>query len=262
MSNVFIQPYDKNDFDTFLDFAGRENYNLEIATFASVEILDTNWEVILKDYQKKLKGFRGKVSVHGAFLDLLIHSRDKKISAVAKERIRHSLTIAAALNAEYIVLHGNFNPMIKHEKYRQNWLDKNAEFWNEILGEFEITVLIENLWEPSPDMFRRLLDKIKHPNLKICFDTGHANVFSEVSLEEWFSDLRDKIPYIHVNDNNGDADSELVPGNGNINWPDFSRLINRLDMRPNIVFEVGSLANTKKALIYFKNNKIYPFDKN
>jgi len=103
MSKIYIQPPDDDSFDKFLMYAKQHGYNLEIASFAYSNILDANWREILKDYQQKLRGFKGTISLHGAFQDLTIHSRDKKIRKVAKQRIFQNLEIAKALNAKYIV---------------------------------------------------------------------------------------------------------------------------------------------------------------
>lgn len=260
MSKIFIQPPDHDSFDEFLSYASEHDYNLEIASFAYSRVLDSNWQEILKDYQQKLQGFKGTISVHGTFHDLVIHSRDKKIVEVARERIFQNLQVAEVLNAKYAVFHGNFNPMIGHESYKRNWLEQNARFWSEVLGKCRITVLLENLWEPTPEIFRKLLDEVESLHLQVCFDTGHANLFSRVSLEEWISVLGKDIPYMHINDNKGDVDSELTPGEGTINWEEFSDLIGKHQIDPNIVFEVGTLEKTAQSLKFFKENNIYPFN--
>lgn len=259
MSKIFVQPPDAQSFDEFLTFATIHGYNLEIASFAYNTVLDTNWQEIVKDHKQKLQDFKGTISVHGAYLDLLIHSRDEKIRKVAKNRIFQNLEIAKELNASFIVFHGNFNPLIKHESYRRNWIEQNAQFWSEVLDTYTITVLLENLWEPAPHIFREVLDLVKSPHLRICFDTGHAHIFSEVPFEEWVSVLQEDIGYIHVNDNNKDVDSELVPGDGTIDWQEFSHIIIEYEITPEIVFEVGTLENTMRSLTYFKERGIYPF---
>jgi sugar phosphate isomerase/epimerase len=260
MSRIYIQPPDDDSFDKFLEFAKEYGYNLEIASFAYSQVLDTNWQEILKDTQQKLQGFKGAISLHGAFMELVVHSRDKRIREVAKDRIFQNLEIAKALNAKYIVFHGNFNPLIRHEGYKKNWIEQNAVFWSEVLDKYQIVVLVENLWEPTPELFRELLDQVKSPRLKVCFDTGHANIFSKASLEEWFAVLGGDIVYMHVNDNKGDVDNELAPGEGNINWRKFSDLIEKYRIAPEIVFEVGTLERTIQSLKYFHQKAIYPFN--
>jgi sugar phosphate isomerase/epimerase len=260
MSRIFIQPPDHDSFDTFLSYAKEHGYNLEIASFAYSSVLDSNWQEILRDHQRKLRGFTGTISLHGAFMELIIHSRDKRIREVAKDRIFQNLEIAKALNTKYVVFHGNFNPLIRHDGYKKNWIRQNAIFWSEVLDKYPITVVLENLWEPMPEIFKELLDGVNSSRLKICFDVGHANIFSEVSLEEWFAVLGEDIVYMHVNDNKGDFDNELALGEGNIDWRKFSDLIEKYGIAPEIVFEVGTLEKTMQSLKYFQKQNIYPFN--
>lgn len=262
MSKIFVQPPNHQVFDEFLEYAKEHGYNMEVASFAYSDVLDTDWQALLKDHQQKLQKFKGVISLHGAFLDLIIHSRDEKVKEVARKRIYHNMEIAKKLHAQYVIFHGNFNPLITHESYKQNWIEQNAQFWSEVLDRYECTVLLENVWEPAPDIFRKLLDEVASPRVKICFDTGHAHIFSRVSFEEWISVLREDIGYIHVNDNNGDTDSELVPGEGSIDWQKFSDVIKKYQITPEIVFEVGTLENTAKSIEYFKEKGIYPFCRN
>jgi len=259
MSKIYVQPPDHYRFAEFLDFAKEHHYNLEIATFAYASVLDADWERILKEHQQQLSGFRGAVSLHGVFQDIFVHSSDSKIAEVSKERILKNLEIASFLEAKYIVFHGNFNPLIRGERYINNWLERNANFWSEVLKKHNITDLLENLWEPTPEMFRKLLDQVGSPRLKICFDTGHANIFSKVPFKEWFDMLNQDIPYVHINDNKGEVDNELVLGDGTINWRDFSNMVEDYHINPEIILEVGTLEKTRQSLTYLETQGIYPF---
>jgi sugar phosphate isomerase/epimerase len=163
------------------------------------------------------------------------------------------------LDAKYVVFHGNFNPLIRGERYINNWLERNADFWSGALKKYNVIVLLENLWEPTPEGFRRLLDQVGSPRLKICFDTGHANIFSKVPFKEWFDILNQDIPYVHVNDNKGEVDNELIPGDGIINWHEFTNILEDYQVNPKIVLEVGTLEKTKQSLKYLQMQNIYPF---
>lgn len=262
MSKIFIQPVIEN-FDEFLVYAKENGYNLEIASFADSEVLDSvsddlDWKVLLEDYKSKLKGFKGLVSVHGCFHDLVTGSRDMRVRQVARDRILQNLEIAEELNAAFAVFHGGYNPMIRNPSYRQKWADRQAEFWRDILPKFKSTVVLENLWEPRPEIFKELFSKAGSSNLKVCFDVGHANVFSEVPLNKWFEVLREEIVYIHVNDNEGKVDTESVVGCGNIDWKNFSSAIEARNMEPFVVMEVGSLQDTIESINYLRDNNIYP----
>jgi len=260
VSKIYVQPPDHYSLAEFLNFAKEHNYNLEIATFAYANVLDTDWQRILKEHHQELSGFGGRISLHGVFQDIFIHSSDRKIAEVSRERILRNLEIADALDATYIVFHGNFNPLITGERYKKNWFERNASFWAEVLEKYNVTILLENLWEPTPEMFKKLLDHVGSPHLKICFDIGHANIFSKVPFKEWATMLDHKIPYIHVNDNKGEVDNELIPGDGTVDWQEFTSVIEEKQINPDIVLEVGTLEKTRQSLKYLEEQGIYPFN--
>jgi sugar phosphate isomerase/epimerase len=120
-------------------------------------------------------------------------------------------------------------------------------------------VLLENVWEADPEMFRGLLDKVASPRLKFCFDIGHANVYSKVSFEQWISTLCADITYMHLSDNDGAVDQHLEVGKGKIHWRQFTDTLDRYGLSPEVVLEEGSLDKTKASLAFMKENAIYPF---
>ncbi len=63
---------------------------------------------------------------------------------------------------------------------------------------------------------------------------------------------------MHIHDNRGYVDSHLVPGKGAINWPEFSALIAKYRIDPEIIFEVKTFEATIQALKYFRDENIYP----
>jgi sugar phosphate isomerase/epimerase len=265
MSKIFIRSFREypNGFDALLEYTKEHRYNLEITTFILPRILDTNWQEVLKDYQRKLHEFKGAISVHGACQNLVIHSDDKKVREVAKQRIFQSLEIARELKAKYVIFHLNFNPLTRGERYKLDWIEQNASFWSEVLEKYPSTVLLENAHDFTPEMLRTMVDEVNSSHLKICLDVGHVNVWSKVSLEEWIAVLGEDIRSIHVTDNKGDLDSHLPPGKGTINWQEFSDLIAKYQIDPDIVFEVrgygqGELEATIQSLKYFREENIYP----
>ena len=260
MSKIFICVFNPNSFDALLEYAKEHRYNLEFTAFYYPRFLDANLQEILKDYQQKLHGFKGAISVHGAAIDLVIHSEDEKVREVAKQRIFQSLEIARKLKAKHVVFHGNFNPLKKSKSYESNWTERNVIFWSEVLEKYPSTVVLENTFDPMPEMLRTLLDEVNSSRLKICLDVGHINVWSKVPVEEWIAVLGEDIRCMHIHDNKGDADSHLVPGKGSINWQEFSDLIAKYQIDPDIVFEVRMVEETIQSLNYFREEDIYPFN--
>jgi sugar phosphate isomerase/epimerase len=254
-----VQPLYHLALPEFVAFAKAQSYNLEIATFAYTNVYDMDWQKALQEHQQQLAGFTGKVSFHGVFQDLTIHSSDKKISEISKERIFGSLEVADALNAGQVVFHGNLNPLVLNEYYRKNWLDRNAEFWQQVLDKYGGTVLLENVWEPDPEIFRSLLDQVGSPRLKICFDIGHANVYSRVHFRDWIATLGSDMRYLHLSDNTSEKDQHMDIGAGKIDWQNFTRTLKEFDLAPEVVLETGTLEKTKTSLTYMKEHHVYPF---
>ena len=275
MSKIFICIWNLNsiehkeeigsNFDALLEYAKEHRYNLEFKTFIYPDFLGANGQEILKDYQQKLHGFKGAISVHGACGDPVIdviHSEDKKVREAAKQMIVQSLEIVRELKAKHVVFHGCFNPLASagSEGYKLNWIERNTIFWSEVLEKYPSTVVLENTLDPTPEVFRTLLDEVNSSRLKICLDIGHINVWSKAPVEEWIAVLGEDIRSIHTHDNKGDVDSHLAPGKGTINWQEFSDLIAKYQIDPDIVFELleETLEQTIQSLKYFREENIYP----
>lgn len=61
-----------------------------------------------------------------------------------------------------------------------------------------------------------LLGEIQHCTVGACLDTGHANLAGD--LPTVIHKLSGHLQMLHVNDNRGDWDAHLVPGEGAIDW--------------------------------------------
>ncbi len=62
-----------------------------------------------------------------------------------------------------------------------------------------------------------LLGEINTSYVGTCLDTGHAQLAGEMGIV--IQKLSGHLKMVHVNDNRGDRDAHLVPGDGNIDWP-------------------------------------------
>ena len=230
-----------SNFDALLEYAKEHRYNLEITTFIFPDFLGANGQEILKDFQQKLHGFKGAISVHGAICDP-VRGEDKKVRKAAKQMIFQSLEIVRELKAESVVFHGNFNPPVRGEHYKPNWIanwiERDVIFWSEVLEKDPSIVAFENANEPTPEMFRRVLDEVNSSRLKICLDMGHMNVYSKVPLEEWIAVLGEDIHSMHIHDNKG-TDTHTLPGEGTIDWDRFRKVLHGLRYSGNLLLEAG-----------------------
>jgi len=268
LSQIYVQPriwkshgiaeHAEYCFDDFLKFAEDRGCNLELGTFAYADSFNGNWRRVMNAHRRALAAFKGKIAVHGVFQDICIHSSDCKIAKVSKQRILNNMIVAECLNAKYVVFHANFNPYVYGELYKSNWIARNAEFWSQIAEKYPTTVLLENFWEPSPEVLSALLKKVNNPRLKVCLDTGHVNAFSKAPFEEWLARLGAQIPYMHFSDNMGSQDQHLEIGKGNIAWQKLSETIQKHKTHAEVALETETIKKTQASLNYLEKNRIYP----
>jgi sugar phosphate isomerase/epimerase len=182
------------------------------------------------------------------------------VKKVAQDRIIQNLEIAKKLDLKYTVFHTNSLPMMGKEDYYENWVKEHVAFWKEMISKYDVTILLENMWDKTPEYVARVFEEVDSPRLKLCFDTGHHHIFSEVSLEDWFKRLGKHIACFHLNDNHGDKDSELTLGEGTFPWKEWGDLVLKYCDSPIVVMEMKNLEMIDKSVNFLKEQKVYPFD--
>lgn len=257
MTRALIQP-SIDTFDEYSKFAKDNDLGFEIVDFAFPDVLSERYENVLKKYEEKQDKSK-LLSAHGAFFDLYINSPDFAVKDVARKRIIQNLETAQKLGLKFVVFHTNCLPMMGREAYYDNLVKEHVVFWKEMVEKFDVTILLENMWDKTPKYIARVIERVDSPKIGVCLDTGHHNVFSEAPLEEWFSHLGKYTPYLHLTDNKGDYDAELVLGEGTIDWKKFSELVKQYCNSPYVVIEVADLQMIETSMKFLKRNKIYPF---
>lgn len=257
-SRFVFQPYWENRF-AFYELALKYSCGIEILSFAMPEVLN-NPNVFSRhfdSYKEELQSFPGPKSLHGAFIDITPHSPDAKVAATSRDRIRESMRVAAALQCQRVIFHTGINTLIGNPRYYDSVVEAQASFWRNILAESEnLQVCLENMWEKRPDMLSRIVRLVDSPRLKLCFDSGHANVFSDISLADWITEVSALVPYMHWNDNLKDRDSELPIGAGSIDWFEMVALVTQLTEHPSIVLEVGNIDSVKRSIAYLAKHNL------
>ena len=85
---------------------------------------------------------------------------------------------------------------------------------------------------------KELVDKVNNSIFSICLDIGHANCYSNQSLEEIIELLGNRIGHLHLSNNNGKKDSHCGLNNGNINVINTLNLIDKYCNDPSMTIEV------------------------
>lgn len=115
------------------------------------------------------------------------------------------------------------------------------------------------MFEPAPETLQALIETVNSDLLKVCLDIGHLHVFSRVPCSVWFDSLGDNIIYCHFNDNHGEVDEELPPGDGTLDWAEIDFYLSRQAEASTVVLEVGSLEAVEKSVSFLESHNVFPF---
>ncbi len=226
--------------------------HLEIQDFALPGNLNSRGDALAREYKKLLSGFKGTLSLHGPFKEMVPSSMDRKVQALTKDRFSQALLLGKELGCELMVVHSCFNPLMKYSGYEEGWLENASHFWDDFLPFCEdnkMAVALENVWDLQPGVMLRLLRQYQLSTFGACLDTGHAHIFSELSLEHWIEELGGYLSHIHIHDNNGLEDEHLPPGQGNIDFSGLRRIKGRSDI--GLVGEIVGFVEEGRAYLQF-----------
>ena len=187
-----------------IDEIKRLDIGIEIQDFTEPNLKEREIKSIIESYKIAFQNFEGIKSMHGPFLDLKPASPDLLIREVSYRRYLNTINIAKELELDYIVFHSQINPYINEPYLRQLNNNQAKEFWDKVLNEtdYKGIILIENIFEETPEMLKEYIQTINKPNIKINLDIGHANL-GKVKLEDWISELKEYIEYMHIHSNDG-----------------------------------------------------------
>jgi protein FrlC len=84
----------------------------------------------------------------------------------------------------------------------------------------------------------RMIEEIGSDRLGILFDTGHANVNGE-DLAEAVIQCKDVPLHVHIDDNDGNSDAHLIPGDGSIDFAPFVQALREIGYQGFVSAELG-----------------------
>lgn len=231
-----------------LDYAIANRVNPEV--FLSADSLDSLvWEE-LASHAGVLHEAGLATTIHAPFIDLNPGAIDSSIREATRNRIRQVMKAAELLRPRAIVVHPGYDDL----HYGDNslvWLKNSIEFWREFVPrarELGTVLAVENIFEKEPSTIKALLDAIDDPCFRHCFDIGHWNMFTTVTLEEWFCELGSYIVESHIHDNNGTSDEHLPVGEGKIDFARFFPLLNRYAPQAIWTIEAHSTERLQRAI--------------
>lgn len=239
--DIYISSSAKKNLTEAVSLAERLETNIEISRFGDLKTLDKDIEQKLDYTKNALKNFKNKISLHGLFIDLHPYSADPLIKEISRKRYRQSFEIAKAIGATTVVFHPCYNELIKHHLYDTEFYNGTIEFWQDFVRSFEqegITAVLENTYENTPLPIIKIIEAVNSANLKMCIDTGHLSINSNMPAPQWIKEVSRHLYHMHLHNNFGDCDAHKSILLGNLNFEEIFDTIISSKATPNLVFEI------------------------
>ncbi len=168
-----------------------------------------------KEMGARLEGYGIACTVHAPFMDLSPGGYDRAVRRITRDKLKKTVEMARLLRARGVVCHPGYDKW-RFDRNEELWLEGSIDTWTEVLKEAKDgpLIMVENIFEEHPSTLIALFDAFRNQNLWFCFDSGHFNLFSTVSLDGWLVPLRDRIREMHLHDNHGGWDEHLPIGTG------------------------------------------------
>lgn len=272
MHKLYLVP-DRKDMERMCTLAAEYGCAFEYNDFFLPKVMDDvmEQEAIIADYRKYREGLPdgeqaesgfSADTMHGAFLDVTIHSDDPLIRDASMLRVRQSMEIAKSMGLRGVVFHTGRLAGFRAAGYLQNWRDRNEAFFRELASSCpEQQIYMENMFDEAPDVLAGLAEKMRDvKNFGICLDYAHA-MLSKCPGREWIATLAPDIRHIHINDNDLQNDLHLAVGSGTLDWQEFDSLIREYRVEAPVLVEVNGYEAQKESLRYMKKHGIYPMER-
>lgn len=261
MGKLYLVP-DRMDMERMCRLAEAYDCAFEYNDFYMPEVMDDTdrQEQIIADYGRYRDSFT-QDTMHGAFLDVTIHSSDPLIRDASMLRVRQTMDIAQRMGVKGIVFHTGRLAGFRTAGYLADWRKKNVDFFTQIAMEYPTQqIYMENMFDEAPDILAGLAEQMRDvKNFGVCLDYAHA-MLTGCPGQEWLETLAPYIRHMHINDNDLVNDLHLPVGSGRLDWQEYDRLVRQYRIEAPVLVEVKGYEAQQRSLEYMKQYGIYPMD--
>jgi len=254
----------------FSEYVNNVYENLDCFDNTGFKYLDFNfdcetvYEILEKDdYLEEFKKIRDYADQKG-YVFVQSHApccgnglkKDEKYDRYIK-LIKRSINVCPILGIPTIVVHAGHDGEIPLDEFFR----RNKEFYSLFFENMEKTgvyVLTENTYMAKMTYFfygreiKAFLDYVGHPLLAACWDTGHANIFTNQYHN--ITDLGSYLKAVHVQDNFGMKDDHISPFQGTMNMDELLCALTDNGFEGPFTFEAPQIIRRMDAWPVYRKN--------
>lgn len=236
--------------------------DLELQDFCLPGALSGDWKPLAEALKNELRGYRGRLGLHGPFWGFSIASLDADVRELVARRLHQGLDVCGTLGATQMVIHSpyttwDFNNLDANPGAR----DQVVELVHQTIGsavkraeELGCVLVIENIEDKDPHIRVALAQSFASKAVKVSIDTGHANYAHHSTngppVDSFVRAAGDMLDHVHLQDTDGYADRHWAPGEGNICWAELFRALRSVNSNPRLLLELRDQAKVRAGADY------------
>jgi sugar phosphate isomerase/epimerase len=211
-----------------------------------VELTDEGLHTLNKRRAKKLNEIAETRNldfvVHAPWAGINVATPSPALRRAVLKRLEYSIVVAGLLDCRLWLFHPGSRTGLSHFYPGMDW-QLNLQSVRTLLKlarKEGIEIAIENTPEPFPslmksvDDFHRFYEELDD-DIGMVLDVAHANLNNQI--QAFIKQFSKKIVHIHVSDNNGQSDTHLGIGHGNIDWKNVVKMVKATDYGNLIMIE-------------------------
>jgi protein FrlC len=182
----------------------------------------------------------------GKWLSLAHSEPEKRLDAI--NAAQSSIVRMAELGARIAIIHPSA-PGAAGMGDTADGLRQSLERLIPVAEHLGITLALENIPAPlgGAESVAEMVERIDHPCLKVCLDSGHAYLTEGEGAEAAFRRLAPMAAATHLHDNDGDSDGHLIPGEGKAPFPALWDALEEAGYEGPLTFELRRRENGSYA---------------
>lgn len=203
-----------------LDRLSEKRLGVEVTLFDTEWLLSLDKTTVVRRLGDELAGRGIDVTVHAPIFDLNPGSLDPVIRKHTRRCWERAIAVAGALRAHQINFHTGYLPLLPASTL-PGWLALSLETWErvvELAGDAGMTLLLENMFEPSPQVLLEIRSQLEPRLVGFTLDIAHSHIYGTVSVETWWRELGEWVHEVHLHDTDTFSDDHLPIGEGALDW--------------------------------------------
>ena len=221
--------------DSYIEFFIKNRLNPEIGLDA-VSLKQFSLDDF-KNIAQQLHRHNLSITLHAPFIDLSPGSLDPIVLNLTRYRFKQVLQLVPLFKPITVICHAGYD-WKRYGYCQEEWVEKSLQTWSWLgsrVAEEGSQLMLENVYEHSPEDIRILFENLEKKNVRFCLDTGHQSAFSRSTLRTWLDSLGQYLGQIHLHDNNGEDDDHLAMGKGRINFEAFFTALKSIKPDPPVI---------------------------